>query len=116
MNNYLIIFLIFLNLILFYSLYRKKIRSFFSFSKVRSVDLSNIHEVFLSNSNIKEYNFPKEDAVVKNFFIDPSFKLVGLTSDYESCRVVEGARLESVYTVKGIKGSNPFLSAKNNFN
>ena len=30
-------------------------------------------------------------------------------------RVVEGARLESVYTVKGIKGSNPFLSAKNNF-
>ena len=30
-------------------------------------------------------------------------------------RVVEGARLESVYTVKGIKGSNPFLSA-NYFN
>ena len=27
--------------------------------------------------------------------------------------MVEGARLESVYTVKGIKGSNPFLSAKN---
>jgi hypothetical protein len=26
-------------------------------------------------------------------------------------RVVEGARLESVYTVKGVKGSNPFLSA-----
>ena len=25
---------------------------------------------------------------------------------------VEGARLESVYTVKGINGSNPFLSAK----
>jgi hypothetical protein len=25
--------------------------------------------------------------------------------------VVEGARLESVYTRKGIKGSNPFLSA-----
>ena len=29
-------------------------------------------------------------------------------------RVVEGARLESVYAVKGIKGSNPFLSAKTN--
>ena len=28
---------------------------------------------------------------------------------------VEGARLESVYTVKGIKGSNPFLSAKKIF-
>lgn len=84
MNNYLIISLITLNLILFYSLYKKKIKSLFSFYKVRSVDLSNVHEVFLSNINIKEYNFPKEDAVVKNFFIDPSFKLVGLTSDYES--------------------------------
>jgi hypothetical protein len=29
----------------------------------------------------------------------------------KSCLGVEGARLESVYTVKGIKGSNPFLSA-----
>jgi len=29
--------------------------------------------------------------------------------------VAEGARLESVYTVKSIKGSNPFLSAKFNF-
>ena len=28
-------------------------------------------------------------------------------------RVVEGARLESVYTRKGIEGSNPSLSAKN---
>lgn len=28
-------------------------------------------------------------------------------------RVVEGARLESVYTRKGIAGSNPVLSAKN---
>lgn len=84
MNNYLIILLIVLNLILFYSLYRKKIRSLFSFSKIKSVDLSSIHEVFLSNSNIKEYNFPKEDVVVKNFFVDPSFKLIGLTSDYES--------------------------------
>ncbi|NKA00983.1 MAG: hypothetical protein EBV81_03065, partial [Proteobacteria bacterium] len=84
MNSYLIIFLIILNLILFYSLFRKKIRRIFSFAKVKSVDLSSVHEVFLPNSNIKEYNFPKEDVVINNFFIDPSFKLVGLTSDYES--------------------------------
>ena len=31
---------------------------------------------------------------------------------WRGVRVVEGARLESVYTVKRIKGSNPFLSAK----
>ncbi len=84
MNNYLIILLIIINLILFYSLFRKKIRTLFSFSKVKSVDLSSVHEVFLPNTNIKEYNFPKEDVVINNFFINPSFKIVGLTSDYES--------------------------------
>ena len=31
-------------------------------------------------------------------------------SIWRDVRVVEGARLESVYTVRRIKGSNPFLS------
>ena len=88
MNNYLIILLIIINLILVYHLYRKKIRMLFFFlnffPKIKSVDLSTIHEIFLPNNNIREYNFPKEAVVVKNFFINPSFGLVGLTSDYES--------------------------------
>jgi predicted O-methyltransferase YrrM len=84
MNNYLTIFLIILNLILLYSLYRKKLKKLFYFTKVKSVDLANIHEVFLPNANIKEYKFPKEDIVVKSFFIDPTFKIVGMTSNYES--------------------------------
>ena len=36
---------------------------------------------------------------------------MGILKYWRDGRVVEGARLESVYTVKGIKGSNPFLSA-----
>ena len=47
--------------------------------------------------------------------VPPGFSIIG-PSLAKMERVVEGARLESVYTVKGIKGSNPFLSAKNNFN
>ena len=88
MNNYLIVLSIILNLILVYYLCRKKIRMLFFFPnlflKIKSVDLSTIHEIFLPNNNIREYNFPKEAVVVKNFFINPSFGLVGLTSDYES--------------------------------
>ena len=53
MNNYLTIFLIILNLILLYSLYRKKIKKLFYFTKVKSVDLANIHEVFLPNANMR---------------------------------------------------------------
>ena len=39
-------------------------------------------------------------------------KILVLKKHRRDGRVAEGARLESVYTVKGIKGSNPFLSAK----
>ncbi len=35
-----------------------------------------------------------------------------IVSNWRLVRVVEGARLESVYTRKGIKGSNPLVSAK----
>ncbi len=39
------------------------------------------------------------------FTLQPCFSI------QRGARVVEGARLESVYTGNGIEGSNPFLSA-----
>ena len=41
-------------------------------------------------------------------------KLSLAESTWRDVRVVEGARLESVYTGNCIKGSNPFLSARKN--
>ena len=35
--------------------------------------------------------------------------------NWRGVRVVDGARLESVYTCKRIEGSNPFLSAETSF-
>jgi hypothetical protein len=49
---------------------------------------------------LKNYSAPSID---NRIFAAPKWRRV---------RVVEGARLESVYTRKGIKGSNPFVSAK----
>jgi hypothetical protein len=43
-----------------------------------------------------------------HFFALPFSK----TTKQRGVRVVEGARLESVYTREGIEGSNPFLSAE----
>lgn len=40
--------------------------------------------------------------------------IVFAESTRRDVRVVEGARLESVYTGNCIKGSNPFLSARKN--
>jgi predicted O-methyltransferase YrrM len=82
MNNYLLAGLIFLNFLLIYYYNKKKIKNFF-IKKIKSVDLEKVNEIFLPSKNL-EFKFPKEDVVIKNFFINPSFKVVGMTSDYEA--------------------------------
>ena len=83
MNNYFIAGLIFLNLLLIYSYNRKKIKNLLFKKKVKSVDLAEVNKIFLPSNNLK-FKFPKEEVVIKNFFIDPSFQVVGMTHDYEA--------------------------------
>ena len=83
MNNYFIAGLIFLNLLLILYYNKKIIKNLFLKKKIKSVDLVEVNKIFLPSKNFK-FKFPKEDVVIKNFFIDPSFALVGMTSDYEA--------------------------------
>ena len=83
MNNYFILGLIILNLLLIYYYNKKKIKNLFFKQKIKSLDLVEVNEIFLPSKNLK-YKFPKEDVVIKNFFINPSFQVVGMTSDYEA--------------------------------
>ena len=83
MNNYLIVGLVFINLLLIYYYNKKKIKNLFFKQKITSVDIAEVNEIFLPSKNT-EFKFPKEDVVIKNFFINPSFEVVGMTSDYEA--------------------------------
>jgi predicted O-methyltransferase YrrM len=83
MNNYFIVGLIILNLLLIYHYNKKKIKNLFFKQKIKSVDLVEVNDIYLPSKNLK-YKFPKEDVVIKNFFINPSFQVVGMTSDYEA--------------------------------
>ena len=83
MNNYFIAGLIFLNLLLILYYNKKIIKNLFLKKKIKSVDLVEVNKIFLPSKNFK-FKFPKEDVVIKNFFIDPSFAVVGMTSDYEA--------------------------------
>ena len=49
----------------------------------------------------------------KNLGIEQKLNNLNVAYLWRDGRAVEGARLESVYTVKGIVGSNPTLSAIN---
>jgi len=82
MNNYFALGLIFLNLLLIYYYNKKKIKNLFFKQKIKSVDLVEVNEIFLRSKNTK-FKFPKEEVVIKNFFINPSFQVAGMTSDYE---------------------------------
>jgi hypothetical protein len=83
MNNYFIVFLVFLNLFLIYHFNKKKIKNLFFKQKIKSVDLEEVNKIFLPSKNL-EFKFPTEDVVIKFFFINPSFEVVGMTSDYEA--------------------------------
>ena len=48
---------------------------------------------------------------LNNFFLCTPIRKSELKTTQRGVRVAEGARLESVYTLKGIEGSNPSLSA-----
>lgn len=83
MNNYIIVGLIFFNLLLILYFNKKKIKNLFLKQKIKSVDLIEVNKIFLPIKNFN-FKFPNEDVVIKNFFIDPSFKVQGMTSDYEA--------------------------------
>jgi hypothetical protein len=83
MNNYILVGLIILNLLLIYYYNKKIIKNLFFKKKIKSVDLVEVNEIFLP-SKVSKFKFPKEDVVTKSFFINPSFAVVGMTSDYEA--------------------------------
>ena len=73
MNNYFIAGLIFLNLLTIYYYNKKKIKNLFFKQKITSVDIAEVNEIFLPSKNT-EFKFPKEDVVIKNFFINLRLK------------------------------------------
>lgn len=88
MKNYIIFILLLLNIFLFYFYKRKKLKMFFLKkilkSKIKSINLSNLHPMFLPIKNTKKFKFPSEEIVIKSFVVDKSFNIIGQTSDYEA--------------------------------
>ena len=88
MQEYIIIFFVFLNLTILYFYKRKKIKNlilnFIFKSKIKSVELSDVHKIFLPNKNVLKFRFPTEEVVIKSFITDKSFKIAGQTTDYEA--------------------------------
>mgnify|MGYP006084358643 CR=1 FL=1 len=79
MTNFLIILICVI--IFFYN--RKKIRILFK-NKIESVDIENVHEIFEPKKISENLLGPSDDLIIQSFSVPASYKVVGMTSDYES--------------------------------
>tara|TARA_X000000950_G_scaffold45759_1_gene52074 strand:- start:906 stop:1691 length:786 start_codon:yes stop_codon:yes gene_type:complete len=81
----LIIFLLLTNVFTIYILNRKKIRVFFTKSKIKSVNLEKLDKIF-ENEKVSENLYrPKDETIVKSFCTNLGENdVIGKTSDYEA--------------------------------
>ena len=63
---------------------KKKIKRFLNKSKIKEIDVTNIHKSFALRNISSNLKSPKEDSIIKSFSISPDNNIVGMTSDYEA--------------------------------
>ncbi|MDC3082561.1 class I SAM-dependent methyltransferase [Candidatus Pelagibacter sp.] len=114
MNTILIFFLLFLNLILFYFLNKKKIKNFFYKSQIQLVELDQVDEIFLNNKIDHNLYGPKKEVIVKNFCIQGNNNIVGMTSDYEAWIISSLSKISNnIFEFGTCSGKTTYLMALN---
>ena len=106
----LLIVLIFI-IIFFYN--RKKIRIFFK-KKIESVDIENVHEIFEPIKISENLLGPNDNLIIQSFSIPSSYKVVGMTSDYESWILSCLSKVsDNIFEFGTCSGKNTMLMALN---
>ena len=80
----LIIISILLNIFFLYYINKKNIKKFIFKSKIKKIDVTDIHEIFKLKNISNNLSGPKKEAIIKSFSISTDNKIVGMTSDYEA--------------------------------
>ena len=117
MINFIIFFLIIVNLFLIFLLNKKKIKGFFYKNKIQTVDLNELSDIFLNKQIDKNLLGPKEDVIVKSFCINKNNKIVGMTSDYEAWIISSLSKISNkIFEFGTCSGKTTYLMALNSPN
>jgi len=109
MSDFLIV-LIFI-IIFFYN--RKKLRIFFK-KKIESMDIESVHEIFEPIKISKNLLGPNDNLIIKSFSVPSSYKVVGMTSDYESWILSCLSKVsDNIFEFGTCSGKNTMLMALN---
>ena len=84
MIKIIIILSIILNIFFLFFLNKKKIKKILYKSKIKEIDISEVHKIFESEKISQNLIGPKKDVIIKSFCIPPDNTVVGMTSNYEA--------------------------------
>jgi len=112
--NILIVILIISNLLSIFFLYKKKIKNFVFKSKIKKIDITDIHKIFNLKEISKNLKGPKKDVIIKSFSITPNNKVVGMTSDQEAWIISSLSKIsKNIFEFGTCSGKTTYLMGLN---
>lgn len=114
MIKLVIILSIFLNIVFIYFLNKKKIKKLLFSSKIKKIDVTNVHEIFQLNKISNNLSGPKEETIIKSFSISAENNIVGMTSDYEAWIIASLSKVSlNIFEFGTCSGKTTYLMALN---
>ena len=105
---------IFFNIFFLYLINKKKIKSFLYKSKIKKIDVTDIHGIFKLNKISNNLSGPKKEVIIKSFSISTDNNIVGMTSDYEAWIIASLSRIsKNIFEFGTCSGKTTYLMALN---
>ena len=105
---------IFLNIFLFFFLYKKEIKKYFYKSKIESINIEDTHDIFHLKEISKNLKGPKNDVIVKSFSISSNNKIVGMTSDKEAWIIASLSKIsKNIFEFGTCSGKTTYIMGLN---
>ena len=110
----IIIIIIISNFITIFFLYKKKIKNYLYKSKIKKIDITDIHEIFNLKEISKNLKGPKKDVIIKSFSISQSNNIVGMTSDQEAWIIASLSKIsKNIFEFGTCSGKTTYLMGLN---
>ena len=111
---YLIFILLTLNISLVLFINKKKIKNYLFKSKIETINLNKLDDIFINNKIDNKLYGPKEDVIIKSFCISANNNIVGMTSDYEAWIISSLSKISNnIFEFGTCSGKTTYLMALN---
>ena len=112
--NIFIVILVISNLVTIFFLYKKKIKNYVFKSKIKKINITDIHEIFNLKEISKNLKGPKKDVIIKSFSITPNNNIVGMTSDQEAWIISSLSKIsKNIFEFGTCSGKTTYLMGLN---